>query len=125
MAKWLSPRAPLQRSRVSLVGILTRTWHCSSGPAEAASYMPHLEGPTTRTYNYVPGRFGEKKETKERLATDASSGANLKNNNNNFLLINMYKMALHSSRRLVKLTLHRLRVYRDFILSCFISNLGV
>ena len=40
--------------------------------------MPQLEGPTTKIYNYVLGRFGEKKqEKKKRLATVVSSGANL------------------------------------------------
>ena len=41
--------------------------------------MPQLEGPTTKIYNYVLGGFGEKKKKKKRrLATDVSSGANLK-----------------------------------------------
>ena len=40
--------------------------------------MAQLEGPTTRIYNYVSGGSREKKK-KERLATDVSSGANLKN----------------------------------------------
>ena len=38
--------------------------------------MPQPEALTTRIYNYVPGRSGEKKK-KGRLATDVSSGANL------------------------------------------------
>ena len=38
------------------------TWHCSSGHAEVASHMPQLEGPTTKIYNYILGRFGEKKQ---------------------------------------------------------------
>ena len=37
------------------VGSWARTWHHSSGHAEAASQMPQLEGPTTRKYNYVGG----------------------------------------------------------------------
>ena len=47
--------------------------------AEAASHMPQLEGPTTKTYNYVLGGFGEKKQKKKsrKLATVVSSGANL------------------------------------------------
>ena len=39
----------------------TRTWHCSSDHAEAASHMPQLEGPTTK--NIQPctgGLWGEK-----------------------------------------------------------------
>ena len=45
------------------------------------THIAQPEGPTTRTYNYVPGGFGEKrkrKKKKRRLATDVSSGANLK-----------------------------------------------
>ena len=60
-------------------GSRARTWHLSSGHAEAVSHMPQLEGHTTRIYNYVRGDFGEKKkEEKKGLATDVSSGANLK-----------------------------------------------
>ena len=40
--------------------------------------MPQLEGLTSRAYNYVLGGFREKKKEKKRLATDVSSGANLK-----------------------------------------------
>ena len=43
--------------------------------------MPQLEGPTTRIYDYILGDFGKKKKEKtttKRLATDVSSGANLK-----------------------------------------------
>ena len=42
--------------------------------------MPHLEGPTTKIYNYVLGGvFGVKQqeEKKGRLATVVSAGANL------------------------------------------------
>ena len=42
------------------------------------SHIAQPEGPTTRIYNYVLGGFGEKKKKKRRLATDVSSGANLK-----------------------------------------------
>ena len=42
--------------------------------------MPQLEGPATKIYNYVQGRFGEIKQEKQnkkrRLATVVSSGAN-------------------------------------------------
>ena len=45
--------------------------------------MPQLEGPTTKIYNYVLGRFGEKKQKKtRRLATVVSSGASPKKKRN-------------------------------------------
>ncbi|GAA9114212.1 hypothetical protein BTM330_15590 [Helicobacter pylori] len=28
--------------------------------------MPHLEGPTTKIYNYVLGEFGDKKQEKKK-----------------------------------------------------------
>ena len=56
---------PLWQPRVHQFGSWARTWHCSSGHAEAASHMPQLEGPTTRIYSYVLGGFGEKKKKKE------------------------------------------------------------
>ena len=38
-----------------------RTWHCSSGHAEAASHMPQLEGPTTKNIQLCTGGlWGEK-----------------------------------------------------------------
>ena len=43
-------------------GSWTRTWHRSSGHAEAASHIAQPEGPTTRIYDYVLGDFVEKKE---------------------------------------------------------------
>ena len=72
VAEWLSSHAPLWRPRVSPVS----PWHLSSSHAEVASHMPQLEGPTTKTYNYVLGRFGEKKAEKKKLATVVSSVAN-------------------------------------------------
>ena len=55
------------------------------GPSTAHQAMlrrcptTQLEGPTTRIYNYALGGFGEKKKKKKRrLATDVSSGTNLK-----------------------------------------------
>ena len=42
-----------------------RTWHRSSGHAEAASQMPQLEGPTTKQiHNDVVGGFGRKSKGK-------------------------------------------------------------
>ena len=55
-----------------------RTWHRSSGHAEAASHTPQPEALTTRIYNYVLGDFGENKKKKKRLATVVSPGAKLK-----------------------------------------------
>ena len=75
MADWLSSYALLPRPRVSLVQIRAQTWHCSLGHAEAATHIAQPEALITRIYNYVLGGFGEKKK---RLATDVSSGANLK-----------------------------------------------
>ena len=72
MAKWLSSWAPLWQPMVSPVWILT--WHHSSSHAEVVSHIAELEGPTTKIYNYVLGRFGEKKKEKKRLVTDISSG---------------------------------------------------
>ena len=40
--------------------------------------MPHLEGPTTKIYNYVLGGFGEKKAGKEK-DWQQLLGTNLKN----------------------------------------------
>ena len=41
--------------------------------------MPQLEGPTTKTYNYLLGGFGEKNQKKKKDWQVVSSGANLKN----------------------------------------------
>ena len=41
---------------------------------EAASHVPQLEGPATKIYNYVWGRFAEiKQKKKKRLETVLSS----------------------------------------------------
>ena len=42
------------------------TWHHPSGHAEAASHIAQPEALTTRTYNYVLGGFGKKKEEKRK-----------------------------------------------------------
>ena len=42
-----------------------RTWHCSSSHTEAASYMPQLEGPTTKNIQQCTGGlWGEKGKNK-------------------------------------------------------------
>ena len=48
VAEWFKFTAPLWRPRVSRFGCWARSWHRSSGHAEAASHMPQLEGPTTK-----------------------------------------------------------------------------
>ena len=55
-----------------------KTWHCSSGHAEAVSHVAQPEALTTRIYDYVLGGFGERKGKKSRLATDVIPGANFK-----------------------------------------------
>ena len=42
-----------------------QTWHCSSDHAEAASHMPQLEGPTTKSIQLrTGGLWGEKEKKK-------------------------------------------------------------
>ena len=56
-----------------------------SGHAEVASHITQPEALTTRIYSYIPGGLWEeekKGEKKGRLATDVSSGANLKTTKN-------------------------------------------
>ena len=78
LAEWLSSSAALGQPTVSLVWFLGVDMAPLSGHAEAASHVPQLEGPATKIYNYVLGGFGEdKQKKKKRLATVASSGANL------------------------------------------------
>ena len=62
VAEWLSSHASLQGPGFRWFESWARTWHHSSGHAEAESHMPQLEGPTTKIYNYVLGGFGEIKE---------------------------------------------------------------
>ena len=52
------------------------------------SHKAQPEGPTARVYNYVLGGFEKKKKKKRRLATDVSSGANLKKKNKAIYLPN-------------------------------------
>ena len=66
VAQWLSSQALLQLPWVSPVWIPLRTWHLSSGHAEAASHIAKPEGPITRICNYVLGGVGEKKGKKKR-----------------------------------------------------------
>ena len=79
MAEWLSSRAMLLgfhwfRSWAWM-------WHHSLGHAEAASHIAQPEVLTTRIYNYYWGFWGEEEEERKTLATDVSSGANLKQTN--------------------------------------------
>ena len=66
VAEQLSSHTWLQRPGFHRFGSWARTWHRSSGHAQAASHMPQLEGPTARIYNYVPGSFGEKKKNEKK-----------------------------------------------------------
>ena len=67
MDEWLSSHPPLWQPRVLQVfGSWVRTWHQSSGYAEAASHMPQLDALTVKIYNYVLGGFREKKKKKEK-----------------------------------------------------------
>ena len=72
-AEWLSLRTLLQWQ----FGSWARTRHRSLSHAEAASHRAQSERPTTRTYNYALGGFGEKKKKTRKLETDVSSRANL------------------------------------------------
>ena len=65
VAQRLNSGAPISGSGFPRFGSWPRTWHCSSGHAEAASHMPQLEALTARIYYYVLGVFGEKKEKKK------------------------------------------------------------
>ena len=78
MAKWLSFCAPLQWPRVLWVQILGTDLAPLIKPWWGSVPIAEPEGPTTRIYNYVLGGFGDKKREKKSLATDVSSGANLK-----------------------------------------------
>ena len=78
MAEWLSSGAPLRWPGFRQFRSWARTWHHSSGCAEAASHTAQPERPATGIYNCILGGFGKKKrEKKRKLATDVSSGANL------------------------------------------------
>ena len=66
MAEWLRSCALPRGSGFRWFGSWARTWHHSSGHAEAATHTAELEGPTTRRYNYVLGGFGEKKKKLKR-----------------------------------------------------------
>ena len=81
MAEWLSPRPWLRWPRFHQFGSWALTWHGSLSYAEAASHIAQPEALTTRIYNCVLGAMGRRrkgKRKKKRLATDISSGENLK-----------------------------------------------
>ena len=94
MAEWLSSLAPLCGPGFHRFRAWGRTWYHSSGHAEAASHVAQLEGPATTIYDYVLRGFGEKKKKKKkkkRLATDVSSGANLKKKDFDAIIKKIYK----------------------------------
>ena len=64
-AEWLSSHALLQGPGFRRFWSWVRTWHYSSGHAEAASHMPQPEALTTRVYNYVLGGFEEEQEEED------------------------------------------------------------
>ena len=64
MAKWLSSHTLLSWPRVSLVRILGVDMALLIKHAEAASHVPHVEGPTTENIQLCTRRLGEKKEKK-------------------------------------------------------------
>ena len=72
MAEWLSSCAPLGSAGFCWFGSWAWTWHHSSSHAEVVSHMPQPEGPATRIYNYVLGRFGEKKQKKKKVIASAT-----------------------------------------------------
>ena len=78
MAEWLSSRTRFASPGFCWFGSWARTGHHSSSHAEAASQIAQPEALTTRIYSYVLRGFGEKKKKNKRVATDVSSGANLK-----------------------------------------------
>ena len=61
VAEWLSSHAPLWQPRVWILGTDMAPL---SVHVEAASYIPQLEGPATKIYNYVRGG-GEIKQKKK------------------------------------------------------------
>ena len=54
-AGWLSSALRLAGSGFPQFGSWARTWHHSSGHAEAVSHMPQLEGPTTKNTQLCTG----------------------------------------------------------------------
>ena len=66
VAEWLSSHTLLQWPRVSRVQILGAEMALSASHAVVVSYIAEPEGPTTGTYSYVLGGFGEKKKKKKK-----------------------------------------------------------
>ena len=65
MAEWLSSVLRFGGPGFRWFGSWAWTWHRSSSHAEVASYMPQLEGPSTKICNYVLWGFGKKKQRKK------------------------------------------------------------
>ena len=83
MAQWLSLHALLQWPMVSPVWILGVDLAPLIKPRWGSIPQAELQGSTTRIHNYVLGGFVEKKNKKNRFASDVNSGPIFKNNNNN------------------------------------------
>ena len=67
VAEWLSSQLGFSGPGFRRFGSQVRTWHRSSGHAEAASHMPQLEGPTTNIYNYEYwGALGRRRRRKDQ-----------------------------------------------------------
>ena len=84
VAKRLSSCTLLWRPRVRRFGSWVQTWHHLLGHVEVVSYIPQLEGSTTKIYTYIVGRFrGKKQKKKKRLATVVRCQSLNKNGDNN------------------------------------------
>ena len=99
MVKFTHPSSVAQDSSVWILSVDLH--YSSSSHAVAASHIAQPEGPTNRIYNYVLGDFGEKKKKKvkkRRLATDVSSGANLKKKKESKLILCKWSASASTSQ---------------------------
>ena len=65
VAEWLSSPLGFSSPGFRWFGSWARTWHHSSGHAEAVFHIAQPEALTRRIYSYVLGGFGEKKQEKK------------------------------------------------------------
>ena len=85
MPEWLSSCPRFGGPGFRQFNSRVQTWHHSAGHAEAASHMPQLEGPTTKTCNYVLGGFEEKKQKKEKKQKHVTTEGTTRLKNNTYL----------------------------------------